>query len=207
VAVLHTASNYSGASWDIRHNFTTGFNYDVPFGRGKPWGGNLNRFADTFLGNWQTNGILTLHTGQPYTLDANGCQQIGENSCFPDAVSGLNPNAAPAGGRTPSEYFNTAAVTAPSPLSGGNLGMQSNTAPPTRTLDFSIFKDFPLPFREAMNLQFRAEFFNLFNHAQFYLDGFGGTGEQDINTPSSFGVVNQTVNNPRLIQFALRLNF
>ena len=57
--------------------------------------------------------------------------------------------------------------------------------------DFSVFKDFPLPFREAMNLQFRAEFFNLFNHAQFFLNGFGGTGEQDINTPSSFGVINQ----------------
>jgi hypothetical protein len=73
--------------------------------------------------------------------------------------------------------------------------------------DFSIIKDFPLPFREAMKLQFRAEFFNLFNHAQFYLDGYGGTGEQDINTQSSFGVINNTVNNPRLVQFALRLNF
>jgi hypothetical protein len=71
--------------------------------------------------------------------------------------------------------------------------------------DFSVIKDFPLSFREGMNLQFRAEFFNLFNHPQFYLLGVGGTGEQDINTPSSFGVVNQTVNNARLVQFALRL--
>jgi hypothetical protein len=73
--------------------------------------------------------------------------------------------------------------------------------------DFSVIKDFPLSFREGMNVQFRAEFFNLFNHAQFYLDGYGDTGEQDINTTSSFGVVNNTVNNPRLIQFALKLNF
>ena len=71
--------------------------------------------------------------------------------------------------------------------------------------DFSVMKDFPI--RETMRLQFRAEFFNLFNHAQFYLNGVGDTGEQDINTPSSFGVINNTVNNPRLIQFALRLNF
>jgi hypothetical protein len=70
-----------------------------------------------------------------------------------------------------------------------------------------VIKDFPLSFREGMKVQFRAEFFNLFNHAQFYLDGYGDTGEQDINTPSSFGVVNATVNNPRLIQFALKLNF
>ncbi|MGA9686997.1 MAG: hypothetical protein WBQ81_09605, partial [Candidatus Sulfotelmatobacter sp.] len=61
--------------------------------------------------------------------------------------------------------------------------------------------------RESMNVQFRAEFFNLFNHPQFFLNGYGGTGEQDINTPSSFGVINQTVNNARLVQFALKLNF
>jgi hypothetical protein len=73
--------------------------------------------------------------------------------------------------------------------------------------DFSIIKDFPLPFREAMNLQFRAEFFNLLNHPQFFMSGVADSGEQDINSPSSFGVLNQTVNNPRLIQFALRLNF
>ena len=46
-----------------------------------------------------------------------------------------------------------------------------------------MIKDFPLSFREGMNLQFRAEFFNLFNHPQFYLQGARGTGEQDINSP------------------------
>ena len=58
-----------------------------------------------------------------------------------------------------------------------------------------------------MNLQFRAEFFNLFNHPQFFLPGVGNSGMQDINTPSSFGVISNTVNNPRLVQFALKLKF
>jgi hypothetical protein len=49
--------------------------------------------------------------------------------------------------------------------------------------------------------------FNLFNHAQFFLAGTPGTQMQDIDSPSSFGIVNETVNNPRVIQFALRLNF
>ncbi len=57
-----------------------------------------------------------------------------------------------------------------------------------------------------MLVQFRAEFFNLFNHPQFFLSG-GSSGMQDINAPTSFGVVNGTVNNPRVIQFALKLNF
>jgi hypothetical protein len=64
-----------------------------------------------------------------------------------------------------------------------------------------------LSFREGMGLQFRAEFFNLLNHPQYWMSGTSGTGEQDINTSSTFGVINATVNNPRLIQFGLKLNF
>ena len=72
--------------------------------------------------------------------------------------------------------------------------------------DFSAVKNFP--FHESMNLQFRAEFFNLFNHSQFYLTGDGGFGfMQNIASPTSFGKVNATVNNPRVIQFALKLKF
>jgi hypothetical protein len=66
-------------------------------------------------------------------------------------------------------------------------------------------KNFILPF-EGMSLQFRAEFFNLFNHAQFYMAG-GSSGMQDLNALTSFGVINGTVNNPRVIQFALKLIF
>ncbi len=57
-----------------------------------------------------------------------------------------------------------------------------------------------------MRLDFRAELFNVFNHAQFYLPG-GSSQMQDVNALSSFGVVSATVNNPRVIQFALKLNF
>jgi len=68
--------------------------------------------------------------------------------------------------------------------------------------DFSVIKDVALSFREGMGLQFRAEIFNLFNHPQFFMNGISATGEQDIGTPSSFGVLNGTVNNPRLVQLA-----
>ena len=53
--------------------------------------------------------------------------------------------------------------------------------------DFSVIKDFPSAFREGMNLQFRAEFFNLFNHPHFFLPGLAGTGEQDISSPRVSG--------------------
>lgn len=196
---LITDSNYSSAAWDIRHNFTTGFNYDVPFGHGRQFGGNLNRVVDIFVGNWSANGILTLHTGQPYTLTASGCQQVGENGCFPNLVPGMNPNAAPPGGRTPTEYFNTSAVTAPGLLSGGDLGLQSNTGPPTRTLDFSLFKDFPIT--ERFRVQFRAESFNLTNTPQFNIPD-NGLGD------AKFGeITSTTAGSERHIQFSLRFQF
>ena len=59
-----------------------------------------------------------------------------------------------------------------------------------------------------MSLQFRAEFFNLFNHPQFWLTGDGSNGDmQNFSAKSSFGLVNSTVNNPRVMQFALKLKF
>jgi hypothetical protein len=70
--------------------------------------------------------------------------------------------------------------------------------------DFSAFKNFRIG--ERYTVQFRGEFFNLFNHAQFYLPG-GPTGMQDISSTSSFGVISGTVGNPRVVQFALRLDF
>ena len=73
--------------------------------------------------------------------------------------------------------------------------------------DFSVIKDIALTFREGMGLQFRAEIFNLFNHPQFFMNGFSATGEQDIGTPSSFGVLNRNVNNSRVVQLALKLKF
>jgi len=71
--------------------------------------------------------------------------------------------------------------------------------------DFSLFKNFPV--HEGFALEFRAEFFNLFNHPDFGLLGSSATLMQDLSSPSNFGVVNQTVHDPRVIQFALRLDF
>ena len=71
--------------------------------------------------------------------------------------------------------------------------------------DFSAIKHFPI--RESMQLDFRAEFFNIFNHPQFGLTGSSATGMQDIIAPSTFSQVNQTVHDPRVIQFALKLRF
>jgi hypothetical protein len=204
----NVSTSYSSAAWDIRHNFVTSFNYELPFGRGKQYGANLNRVVQTALGNWQVNGILSLRTGQPFTLRSNGCSFIAEDggACGPTLATG-NPNDAPSGGRTPDAWFNTAnfvpiaSLTDAQKLSQGNVGLQSNTGPPTRQLDFSIFKDFP--FTERWHLEFRAEGTNIANTPQFW------TNDLDISQQdSNFGKITGTQKgSERRIQFQLRLAF
>ena len=108
------------------------------------------------------------------------------------------------------DYLNPAAFTTPGTGTFGNVGKGALRGPNLITYDGGLFKDIPLK-KERVRIQFRAEFFNLLNHPHFFLPGIAGTGEQDVNSPSSFGVisatVNQTVNDARSIQFALKLNF
>ena len=192
------ASGYSSAAWDIRHNFVGSFVYDIPFGKGKAYGANMNRAVSYALGNWQVNGIVTLHTGSPFTLRSNACQgQWG--ACRPDLVPGKNPGDAPSNGRSPDHWFDISAVTPPAPLTGGNLGLQSNNAPPTRNLDLSLFKDFPIT--ERFKAQFRAESFNLANTPQFSTPG------NNLQN-GDFGRVTGTAGgSERHVQFSLRLQF
>jgi hypothetical protein len=207
---------------NLNNSFTASILYDLPFGKGKAYGNNWSGATNAILGHWQVNVIERATSGFPLFV-VDSANEAGVDFSYngntfqrPNLVG--NPNqAGPVAGNpgcaAPSEihtllnWFNPCAF-AKAPA--GELGTAPRApvyGPRFVNTDFSIIKDFPLPFREAMNLQFRAEFFNLLNHAQFYLNGFADTGEQDINTPSSFGVINNTVNNPRLVQFALKLNF
>jgi hypothetical protein len=192
------SSSYSNAAWDIRHNCVGSFLYELPFGRGKSYGANMSRALDLIAGNWQMNGVLTFHTGVPFTIRSNGCQGIW-NTCMPDLVPGKNPNDAPASGQSPDHWFDTTAVTAPAPLTGGNLGLQSNYAPPTRSVDFSIFKDFRIT--ERFRMEFRAETFNIANTPQYSTPD---NNRQDSN----FGVVTSSqAGSERHVQFELRMRF
>ncbi len=216
------ASAYSSASWDIRHSFTTSFNYDLPFGKGKEFGANMNRALDLVAGGWHTNGILTLRTGPAFTIAGTSCQG-NWGRCVPDLVPGQDPNAVPEGGRTPGTNgqwlnINAFAVAYQNPATGvytgGNLGLQSNHGPPARTLDFSVFKDFS--FTERIKMQFRAEAINIAN-TPIYSTPDASLGDAKlaatatapaINGNGNFGkVLGASVGTERHIQFQLRLSF
>ncbi len=207
------SSSYASASWDIRHSFTTSFNYELPFGRGKHFGSSMNRIADTVVGGWQMNGILTMRTGIPYTMSGTSCHGVW-SKCMPDYVYGFsgNGNQAPQGGRTPNEWFNTANYTVAASniatgfATGGNVGLESLTGPPTETMDFSIFKNFHLT--ERFNVQFRGEALNLTNFAVLNTPDASLGDSKLYGGNGNFGVITSSVaGSERHIQFSLRLSF
>jgi Carboxypeptidase regulatory-like domain len=217
---------------NLNDSFTASVLYDLPFGKGKYWGSGWSSPVDTALGHWSVNLIERATSGFPlYVVDSSDVSGTffsynGNTFQRPNQVGDPN-RGGPEGGRTDcpaqvhtiANWFNPCAFATaptfvinpgPSQFTVGELGSGVRApvyGPRFVNTDFSLIKDFPLTFREGMNLQFRAEFFNLFNHPQYFLQGAGGTGEQDINSSSSFGVINNTVNNPRLAQFALKLRF
>ena len=101
---------------------------------------------------------------------------------------------------TVDQWFNTQCFVDPPKGEVGNANRAPLYGPDFVNTDFSVNKHFPLAVREGMEMEFRAEFFNLFNHPQFYVPVAD-------RAASNFGAITETVNNPRLMQFGLKLRF
>lgn len=191
---------------NLNHQLTASVLYDLPFGKGKRFGNNWNSGVNAVLGNWEVDVIQKATSGFPlFVVDSANASGVnfqwnGNSLNRPDQT--CTPIA---GHPTLNHWFNTECFQS---AAGGELG-NANRAPVYGprfiNTDLSFIKHFPLPY-ESMKIDFRAELFNAWNHAQFFLPG-GPSGMQDIAAPTSFGVVSATVNNPRVIQFALKLNF
>ena len=207
--------NWQSLDWalsglNLNNNFTASVIYDLPFGKGKQWGSQWSGPVDNLLGNWQVTVIEKITSGFPvFIVTSNNNSGVGffnnnaNSLARPDLISGCNPNAGP---HTVNEWFNTACFAQPAPGQLGNASRTPVTGPDFVNTDFSVIKQFQLPW-ENMGLNFRAEFFNLFNHAQFATpNSTGSLGIPDF-AASGFGSIAATVNNPRLVQFGLKLTF
>jgi hypothetical protein len=178
--------------------------YDLPLGRGKQFGSSWNDLTNAILGNFQLTLIERVSSGFPVPLiDSNNQSGVffenggnDNNWNRPNQVFGCDPYNADHGKL---QWINASCFVAAASGELGNAGRVPVSGPDFVNTDFSVIKQFALPRRE-MGLNFRAEFFNLFNHPQF------GMPVNDINA-SGFGAVNSTVNNPRLVQLALKLSF
>ncbi len=193
-------TNRGRSDFDRTHRFITSFVYDLP---ALVSNSSASRWI---LNEWGINGIATFQTGLPYSVvqapDNNTIQRANLRPGFTGSIDGS--------GRTQdrlAQYFNTAAF-APSTLAGGffdrnapfgNTGRNILTGPGQKDVDFSIVKF--IPFTESVRGEFRTEFFNLFNWANF------ANPNSNISVPSTFGRITQTSAGPRVIQFAFKLSF
>ena len=184
--------------FDARHRLAISGSYELPRWAAAP------RAAGWILNGWQFNGIGTFSSGTPFTVydSANVAQQgqapeiSGFYSSRPNLVS--DPNAGP---HTPNLWVNPAAFQRLDPVTQagqfGNEGRNVVRGPGISNVDLSLFRNFALG--ESRRLQFRAECFNVANHANFRLP------ENDIASPE-FGQILEAAP-PRLFQFALKFLF
>ena len=201
--------NWQNLDWalsqiNLDNSFTGSVIYDLPFGRGKQFGSSWNDLTNSILGGFQLTLIERVSSGFPVPLidcfnqSGTSFENGGNDNNWnrPNRVSGCDPYNANHGQL---QWINTTCFPVPAVGELGNASRVPVVGPDFVNTDFSVIKQFALP-REGMGLNFRAEFFNLFNHAQF------GMPVNDLNA-SGFGAVNSTVNNPRLVQLALKLAF
>jgi len=199
--VLNWDQEYSHANFDVRNRFVYSTIWDLPFGRNRKLGSNMNPVVDRIIGNWQTNAIVSLQSGNAFNINSGFASCSCGGAVRPDVVSGKDPNGPPSGGRTPDKWFDTTAFKAPTPGTYGNLGNYSNFGPGLYNVDFGLFKDFPI--NERYRVQFRTEFFNMFNTPQFNVQQISNN---DRN--ADFGRINQTLQGTeRHVRFSLRFQF
>jgi outer membrane receptor protein involved in Fe transport len=151
------------ADFDRRWVSSSDFIYELPFGRGRRLGKGLNRTLEALAGGWQLNGILHFYSGRPFTPVAARANAQGGFATRPDRLRD-GALAQP----TPERWFDPAAfaVVPNTEFRFGNAGRNILTGPGAVVVDASVLKQFALPW-ETHRLEFRAEFFNLPNRANF----------------------------------------
>ncbi|OFV96749.1 MAG: hypothetical protein A3H28_08085 [Acidobacteria bacterium RIFCSPLOWO2_02_FULL_61_28] len=191
------------ASFNLQQQFNTNFSYELPFGRGKLWGSNSSGIVDKLIGGWQWNGILQVQPGFPFTPTAGSNRSGSGDTGNPD-VPNRNPAfSGPVILEDPNRWYDPNAFLLPIAGTYGNAGRNQFRGPGLTSLDTSLFKR--LSINERWNMQFRAEVFNILNHANFgppALGAFAGT-----NISPSAGRITSTSTSSRQIQFALKLTF
>jgi hypothetical protein len=178
---------------DIRHRAVFSYVYEFPFGPGKRYGGGASGVLARLIEGWTFAGITSFQTGPPVTIrtDADPAN-TGQSQERPDVLT--DPKL-PRGQRTAARWFNTDAFADPTTYRYGNAGRGLVNDPGVNNWDLSLMKNTSIT--ERVRLQFRAEFFNTWNHTQL------GTPQFELHR-EDFGMIS-SASSPRLIQLALKL--
>jgi len=188
-------ADYGLSAFDHNHRFVTNFVYRLPFGPGMRFLGSTHGFVGKVLEGWQTTGILTFQDGVPFTVRTGSDRSnTGEGADRPDQIG--NPELEKSQ-RTIQRYFNTNAFMLQAQNTFGSAGRNTVRGPGYSNIDFSLIKSTKII--ENHRLEFRAEFFNLFNHPNFNIP-------DRTYISATFGQINAAFPS-RDIQFGLKYIF
>jgi hypothetical protein len=177
---------------DHRHRFTTSWVLDLP-------GGNMEGPMSWVLGGWQWTGVMQYQTGRPYTVTSGRDNSL--DSLGGDRARLTGAPIAPPSGSVATMWFNPAAFAVNDLGTYGNVARGAYYGPSLHSWDMGLFKNFR--FTSDMNVQFRAELFNVFNQVNFDLPNTNVSG-------GNFGLItrtDQSFGDPRIIQFGLKFVF
>ncbi len=185
---------------DIPHRVVVSGIWELPFGKGRKWGGSWNGFVDAFVGGWQAQGVYQWQSGRPIDLDDRNVYYGGDPSKLRATINGETAD-------TSRTTFDTSGFFVPGSTDAHRLANNIRAFPsrlpgfrrqPVNLWDLSLIKNFSIT--EGIKFQLRGEFLNAFNHPQF--------GDPNTDTTSSnFGKVTSQTNLPRNVQIGLKLLF
>ncbi len=206
----------SELSYNITQRWVTSYIVNLPFGKGQKWLNSMNPITDRIISGWAVNGITTLQTGQPLAINQSGNNTYnsswGAGTIRPDVTPGCSKLTSGSAQSRLGKWFETSCFAKAGAIQYGSatdvrvpysLGTEPRVdpklhAPGMANWDFTAQKQTRI--KEGINLQFRAEFFNIFNRRQFANPNvsFGNV---------AFGTITSQKNNPRQIQLSMRVNF
>ena len=176
------------SGFDTPNQFRLSGVWNIPFGRSRAYGKSLNKVVNAVIADWDLNGIVTLQSGLPVAISR------------PAVNNGQSAHL-----DNPSIYrwFDTSVFSVAPAFTFGNVGpvLPDVRTAPARNVDIVLVKNFAASLHDhVVNVQFRSEFYNLFNHPQFGAPA-GNPASQ------TFGQVTSLANSPRDIQFGLKVLF
>ena len=187
-------NDWSRSSWDTPHVFQIAYVIDMPFGRGRKFGADWSSGLNAVLGGWSLEGLTRAASGAPVNFrSGRDNANVGRSYQRPDVT--CDPNSGP---RTAEQWFNKSCLSQPAQFTFGNAGAFIGEEDGRVNFDLSILKEVTI--KERHRVQFRAEFFNLFNHQDFIVPA------SNRLTSSRFGQLTSTTQE-RQIQLALRYQF
>jgi len=206
---FNLAADKGLATYDARNVGVVNVLYDLPFGRGQAFARDVEGWRDKVVSGWTVSSIVTAQSGFPFTPQLSYNPSNNGDTRNPVRPF-LNPNfTGPVILGNPNQWFNPAAFLAPPVNSGfyGNVGRDTYIGPGLATWDFSVLKNTRI--RESLNLQFRAEIFNLLNRANFNTPNLIVFTPPTATNPSGLsgtgGAITSTSTTSRQVQFALKL--